>query len=154
MPIKTTLLIQSLFLFAGTIFSWSKLFPQFLNFQALYGTVFRFNDLSVPNPFLTACLYGSLAFLAALYWSLRVYQRPQWGSGRALRNFLLFCVVFAGSVFLYEAADYYKLLGAGAVSVSCNPGTPPLETPCFTGMLFFVAAFVASVFSARRLRPL
>ena len=153
MNAKTILLLQSFLLFAGTVFAWSNLLPQGGNFLKLYGTLFRFTDISVPNPFLTACLYGSLAFLIAVYWSVRVYQRPQYAGERLLRNFLLFCVVFAGSVFLYEAADFYHLLGAGAVSVSCNPGTPPLSTPCFYGMLFFIGAFITSVFATRRLGP-
>ncbi len=146
------LLVQTLVLFGGAIFAWSKLLPQFTNFQSLYGTLLRFNDLSVPNPFLTACLYGSLAFLAALYWSCRVFQNPRFASERRLRNFLLFCVIFAASVVAYEAALFYGLLAPGAVPVTCTPGVSPLQTPCFYGLLFFTAAFVTSVFTTRFLK--
>jgi hypothetical protein len=152
MDTKKLLGIQSLLLFGGTIFAWSKLIPQFSNFHALYGTLFRFNDCVVPNPFLTACLYGSMAFLVALYWSVRVYQNHEYISERRLRNFLLFCVAFAGSVVAYEAVVYYHLFGPSTTAFICTPGVHPLQTPCFYGMLFFIAAFITSIFSTRRLK--
>lgn len=149
---RELLLIQSALLFGGTIFAWSKLLPQIANFQSLYGTLFRFDNLSIPNPLLTACLYGSIAFLVALYWSVSLYQNPKYVSERRLRNFLFFCVVFAGSVVLSEVAVYYKLFTT-AISVTCSPGVPPIETPCFYGMLFFIAAFFTSVFTTRHMKP-
>lgn len=133
-------------LFAGTLFAWSKLIPQLTNFYTLYGTFFRMSD-KVPNPLLTACLYGSAAFLGALYWSFRVYRHPTGTSERYLRNFLVFCVAFAGSVVLSEMAEYYHWF-ASSVSVSCSPGIPPVQTPCFFGMLFFIAALAVSLFIA------
>jgi hypothetical protein len=148
---KNLLFIQSLVLFGGTIFAWSKLLPQIDTFQTLYGTLFRFNDLAVPNPLLTACLYGSTAFLVVLFWSVLVVQRPGYGSQRMLRNALLFCVVFAASVVASEAVEYYKLFDS-AISVTCSPGVPPTQTPCFYGMLFFIAAFITSVYATRRLK--
>lgn len=147
---KKLLLVQCLVLFGGTVFAWSKLLPQLINFYALYGTFLRVSDCVVPNPLVTACLYGSLAFLVALFWSVRVYLDPSQVSERRLRNFLLFCVAFAGSVVLSEAAEYYKLF-SGAVSVTCSPGVSPLQTPCFTGMLFFIAAFLVSIFATKSL---
>lgn len=152
MNTKGLLIAQVLVLVGGTAFAWSKLIPQFQNFFALYGTLFRFSGCAVPNPLATACLYGSTAFLVALFWSVTVYQNPQYASQRRLRNFLLFCVVFAGSVVLYETAEYYKLF-TSAVSVTCTPGAFPLATPCFYGMLFFIAAFTISVSATRRLKP-
>ena len=149
---KNLLLAQTFLLFGGAIFAWSKLLPQFAHFQSLYGTLLRFNDITIPNPFLTACLYGSTAFLVALYWSCRVYQDPHFVSARRLRNFLLFCVVFAGSVVLYEAALFYKLASITTISVTCTPGVSPLQTPCFYGLLFFTAAFITSVFTTRFLK--
>lgn len=133
-------------LLAGTLFAWSKLIPQLTNFYTLYGTFFRSN-VAVPNPLLTACLYGSTAFLVALYWSFRVYRHPSATSERYLRNFLVFCTAFAGSVVLSEMAEYYHWF-ASSVSVSCSPGIPPVQTPCFFGMLFFIAALAVSLFIA------
>ena len=131
------LLVQTLVLFGGSAFAWSKLIPQFVSFS--------------PNPFLTACLYGSTAFLAVLFWSVRVYQKPSYQSERYLRNFLLFCVVFAASVVSYEAVMYYHLFGSSTNVFICTPGVPPTQTPCFVGMLFFIAAFLVSILTTRHL---
>lgn len=149
---RAVLVVQSLLLFGGTVFAWSALLSQFGRFLALNGTLLTAGG-SVPNPLLTACFYGSTAFLAALFWSVRVYQRPGHASERRLRNFLLFCVVFAASVVAYEAVEYYHLFGPGTTAFICTPGVPPVETPCFTGMAFFTAAFITSVFATRRLIP-
>lgn len=148
--IKKLLVVQSLILFGGTVFAWSKLLAQFSNFHSLYGTIFKFSGCTVPNPLLTACFYGSTAFLVALFWSIMLYQDPNPVSERRLRNFLLFCVIFAGSVVAYEAVEYYKLLGGGTTAFICTPGVSPLQTPCFFGMLFFIAAFTFSVSVTRR----
>jgi hypothetical protein len=148
---KKLLGVQSLVLLCGTVYAWSKLIPQFTHFYALYGTFLRFSNCTIPNPFATACLYGSTAFLVALFWSIRMYQAPQYTGERRLRNFLAFCVAFAASVVLYEAAEYYKLF-TSTVSFSCTPGASPLQTPCFYGMLFFIIAFITSIVATRRLK--
>ena len=141
---KKLLLTQAFILFSGTVYAWSALLKQFGN-SAFFGG-------SGANPLLTACFYGSAAFLVALFWSVRAYQKPGDTNERRLRNFLLFCVVFAASVVAYEAVEYYKLFGSSTTAFICTPGVPPAETPCFVGMLFFIGAFIASVCAARRLR--
>src|ERR1035437_6276109 len=40
--VKKMLVVQSVILLFGTLFAWSKLIPQFANFNAIYGTLFRF----------------------------------------------------------------------------------------------------------------
>ncbi len=148
---RKLLAAQSLVLLGGAMFAWSKLVPQITHFQATYGTLLRFSDITIPNPLLTACLYGSTAFLVALVWSLSVFQKPSLASERWLRNFLLFGVIFAGSVVFSEFAAYYKWFTT-AVSVTCSPGVAPLETPCFYGLVFFSLAFVVSIFAIRHLK--
>jgi hypothetical protein len=152
MKIKTLLLWQSLILVGGTVFAWSKLLGQFDNFKMVYGTVFRFKDCVISNPFLTPCFWGSMAFIFATVWAFSNWLKPGYTRQRYLRNFLLFCVFFAGSVVAYEFIEYYKLLGANTVSISCAPGVFPLLTPCFTGLLFFLCAYSWSVGVTRKLR--
>lgn len=151
MKTKNLLLLQSVILVGGTIFAWSKLLPQFSNFQAIYGTIFHFKDCVIPNPLVTACFYGSMAFIFATVWSFFIWNNPSYLRERYLRNFLLFCVVFAGSVVSYEFAAYYKLFGTNALPITCTPGIFPLLTPCFTGLLFFLAAYTTSIFATHRL---
>lgn len=149
---KDLLLIQFLTLLGGTVFAWSNLIPQLSNFLATYGTFLRFSDTSIPNPLLTACLYGSSAFIVALFWALALYQNPSYRSERSLRNFLVFAIVFAASVVSYEAVLYYGIIEAGSVPVTCSPGVHPLATPCFFGALFFIAAFAIADSATRRLK--
>jgi hypothetical protein len=152
--IKTILLVQSFVLLCGTLFAWSKLIPQISNFQALYGTIFRYKDCTVPNPFLTACFFGSLAFIVALLWSSRVLQEPSHTKERRLRNFLLFCVIFAGSILLYEFADFYKLFKSGGIPISCSPGEEPWKTPCFFGLIFFLLSYITAIVATIRMKSL
>jgi len=152
MKTKNLLLLQSVILAGGTVFAWSKLLQQFSNFQAIYGTLFRFQNCVIPNPFATACFYGSMAFIVATVWSFFVWHDAKNFKERHLRNFLLFCVVFAGSVVAYEFADYYKLFGSAAVPITCTPGVFPLLTPCFTGLLCFLGAYITSIFAVKQLK--
>lgn len=146
--VQKLLVAQALILFGGTVYAWSKLFAQIDNFRLLHGSLFKFTGYTIPNPLLTACFYGSIAFLIALFWSVRAYQSLSGVNERRLRNFLAFCVAFAASMVLYEAALYYELFTV-TVSVTCSPGASPLTTPCFTGMLFFIAAFIISILATR-----
>jgi len=146
------LYFQSFILFSGTLFAWSQLVPQIMNFYSTYGTVLRFRDCAIPNPFMTACFFGSLAFIIALVWSFRILRNPTHKSQRVFKNFLLFCVAFAASVLVYEFADFYKLIPAGGIPISCSPGVAPWKTPCFFGLLFFVAAYGASRINTRQLK--
>ena len=143
--------LQTLFLLVGSMFAWSKLVPQMTTFYAIYHTFWHFVGCTVPNPLTTACLYGSIGFVVALVWSLKVLGTPTYTGQRYLRNFLLGCSIFAASVVAYEALVYYKIIAA-TVSVSCTPGASPLASPCFTGMTFFILAFATSIFATRRLR--
>jgi|SRR3989344_3731983 len=154
METRHLFIIQTAILLGGTIFAWSQTLPQFGNFYTAYGTFFRFEDCVIPNPLATACFYGSIAFVVALLWSFRIMQNPDFARERRLKNFLILCVLFAGSVFLYEVIDYYNIFSesAGAFPISCTPGVFPLKTPCFYGLLFFAGSLVASVFVIRGLK--
>ncbi|MDE1925499.1 MAG: hypothetical protein KGH79_05015, partial [Patescibacteria group bacterium] len=147
---KRLFLVQLLILLGGTVFAWSNLLPQISRFQALYGTLFRFKDCVVPNPFSTACFFGSFAFLFAVLWAFDIYRRPGLTRERHLRNFLFICVTFATAVIVYEAAQYHHLVG-NALSFSCNPGASPFATPCFYGDLVFVLAFIVAVVTTKRI---
>jgi len=154
MKVAQTLFLQTIALLGGTIFEWSQVIPQFRNFYATYGTLFRLEGCVIPNPLATACFYGSIAFLIALIWSFSIMRAPNYTRERYLKNFLIFCVIFACSVVMYETVDYYKLFGSevGVLPVSCTPGVAPFQTPCFYGMLFFIASLVASIFGVRKLK--
>lgn len=134
----------SLTIFGGAIFAWTTLIGQFQKFLAVYDSIFRFSDCIIPNPIATPCFWGAVAFVVAFIWSLYLIVRPNERGDIWLSRFLLFGVLFALAVLGYEAIEFYHLVDFGGVSVSCAPGVHPLNTPCFTGFLFFLAAFVLS----------
>lgn len=149
---KKLLLIQTLLIAAGTIFSWSRVVVQFQTFTHLYGTIFRIKDCTFPNPLVTACFYGSVAFLVALVWSGILLQNSILNikNERYLRNFLLFGVFFALSVLTFEFLAYYKVFRTSAPIVICTPGVFPLYTPCFYGMLFFLASYLVARYIVKK----
>lgn len=148
--LKRYLYLQTFILLGAVLFSWAALMGQFRNFYAAYGTFWRFADCAIPNPLATPCFYGTLAFIASLVWSIFVIGNPTLKLQNRLRNFLLFGVVFALSVLGYEFAEYYHLIGGPVVS--CSPGTFPLLTPCFGGLLFFAVAFGVAAVATKILR--
>ena len=139
---RYTTYLRSLILGVGVISAWSALIPQFRDFLAVYGTLWHASTTAASNPLLTPCLYGSLAFLAALVWSLWLDINPNPDSGKWLSRFLVFGIVFAAVVTSYECADYFGLFKFG-VPLVCKPGVNPLYTPCFRGLIFFIAAYAA-----------
>jgi hypothetical protein len=124
----------------GVVSAWSALVVQFRTFLAAYGTLFHVSTTVASNPLLTPCLYGSLAFLGAFAWAIYLYVYPNERSDVWLNRLLLFGVVFAAVVVLYDCADYFHLFRFG-VPLVCTPGVNPLYTPCFRGLIFFAAAF-------------
>jgi hypothetical protein len=139
---KYTQYLCTLILGAGVISAWSALVAQFRDFLAAYGTLWHASTTFVGNPLLTPCLYGSVAFLAALIWSLALHIRPGEASEKWLGRFLIFGIVFAALVVGYDCADYLHLFSFG-IPLVCKPGVNPLYTPCFRGLLFFIAAYAA-----------
>lgn len=151
---KKWLAVQSLMLLFGSAFAWSKLVPQFSTFLDTCGSFVSPTPFcALPNPFLTACLYGSIAFIVALVWSLKLLTKGATLVGeRRLVYFLIFCVLFAGSVIGYECALFYGVVEAGSVPVTCTPGVSPFESPCFIGFIYFCLSLVAGLLALRALR--
>ncbi|PJE76116.1 hypothetical protein COV04_01130 [Candidatus Uhrbacteria bacterium CG10_big_fil_rev_8_21_14_0_10_48_11] len=147
---KKVLTLQTILLAGGVFISWTTTLGQFRTFHTLYGTLFRFNDCAIPNPFVTACFYGAVAFLVAFGWSLWLSLGSENRTGeRYLKNFLLFAVLFAISVLTYESLEYYKVFSFGGKIITCSPGTPLYTTPCFYGMLFFLTSYFTALVTLR-----
>ena len=146
--LKSLLRLQALVIAGGVLFSWGALMGQFGRFYDMYGTFFRFRECVIPNPMATPCFYGAMAFLASFVWATFLVINFRAGSQKWLSRLLLFGVVFALSVLSYEFLQYYHLLGGPIIS--CTPGVPPWQTPCFVGFLFFVGAFTVSLFVIKR----
>lgn len=135
---KKLLYIQTGILLAGTLFTWSKLIPQVISYFELYGTFFKIGGLQ-PNPFLTACLYGSLAMLASFVLSVLLLRNFDPKRQKYLLYLLWFGVAFALAIVSYEFYTFYCAPETTSNFISCSPGVHPLKTPCFAGLLFFLA---------------
>lgn len=126
----------------GVVSSWSALITQFKQFLAAYGTLLHASTTTASNPLLTPCLYGSLAFLVALVWSVYLHIEPNQRSEKWLTRLIIIGIAFAVLVVSYECADYFGLFKFGVPFV-CSPGENPFYTACFRGLIFFIAAYWA-----------
>ena len=149
---KKYLLAQTFILATGVIYSWSRVVIQFQTFIAKYGTIFRIKDCTYPNPMVTACFYGAVAFLLAFAWSMKIYldKEPKLICEKRLRWFLLFGVCFAASVLTFEFLLFYKVIKLSGPIIACSPGVFPLKTPCFVGMNLFLVGYLLAVFITRK----
>lgn len=136
----------------GVVSAWAALIVQFRVFYAAYGTFAHASTGLATNPFLTPCLYGSLAFLGAFVWASILHLRPSVRSDIWLSRLLLFGVVFAGVVSAYDCVQYYHIFSLG-IPVVCDPNTNPFFTACFRGFLFFIAAYILSFWTTPRSVP-
>lgn len=132
-----------LVLAGGTLFSWYNTALLFKAFYVYYPSVLTIGYTLVPNPLLTPCFYGAVAFAGALVWALVLALKPHEASSLWLKRFIVFGVCFASAVLVYEALEYYHLISLSR-SVSCSPGVHPFKTPCFGGLLFFIGAYLTA----------
>jgi hypothetical protein len=132
-----------LVLAGGTLFSWYNTALLFKAFYVYYPSVLTIGYTLVPNPLLTPCFYGAVAFAGALVWALVLALKPHEASSLWLKRFLVFGVCFASAVLVYEALEYYHLISLSR-SVSCSPGVHPFKTPCFGGLLFFIGSYLTA----------
>jgi hypothetical protein len=137
----------------GVVIAWYTVIKQFIFFFNIYGDLFRFKDCAFPNPIITPCFWGAVAFIFAFVWSLRLVRSPSLRSARGLRGLLVFGSVFAFSVLVYEGLQFYQIYD-GPIA-SCAPGVHPLKTPCFAGFIFFTLSAIISfrIVSAFRTPP-
>jgi hypothetical protein len=143
LPAYVSRALLPLVLAGGTLFSWYNTALLFKAFYVYYPSVFMMGYTLVPNPLLTSCFYGAVAFACALVWSLVLALTPHEQSSVWLRRFLVFGVCFASVVLVYEALEYYEIISLSR-SVSCSPGVHPFKTPCFGGLVFFIGSYLVA----------
>lgn len=121
---------------SGMVFAWYALGEQISAYYAAG------NSFVAPiHPVLTPCFYGSCAFVVAFVWAL-VLWRTQGTSHVWMFRFLVFCTIFAAVVVAYESLIYAHVIPS--LPFNCAPGVHPLNTACFTGMLFFMVSAACS----------
>jgi len=149
---NTLFLLQSLLLFAGTVFAWTTIALDFLRFYGTEGTLFKIADCTYPNPVTTACFYGAIAFLIAFVWSLRIFKfdaEARKKHQRYLVLFLLAGVIFAWTNFGLQLYEFFTAAPGEQVSCSGVLTDNPFMTPCFFGSAIFLLSFISSIFAKR-----
>lgn len=149
---KTTYIVQSSVLLAGTLFSWTTVVQNFIRFYISEGTIFKIQNCSVPNPVTQSCFYGAIGFLVAFLLSLFLMRLKGVRAQRAQMYLLL--LLSAGTVFAWYnvAREFFAFYRTGTV-VGCSAVvlSNPYTSPCFTGATFFlVAAIYACVLYVQR----
>jgi hypothetical protein len=126
--------LLTIILAGGSIFALYTVFNDFVRFQRIYGTIFRIENCSIPNPVLTPCFYGAIGFVAALILSVKKLEKP-------LNYLLIGGTIFAWSNFGYEVYKFYVTTG---VKTSCAGVITDnvFATPCFYGACIYLLALI------------
>ena len=119
----------------GVGFSWYMVVNDFLRFNRIYGTIFRIENCTVPNPVTTPCFYGAIAFFISLI--LFVTKRYQ-----NLKFLLIGGTIFAWSNFLYEAYKFYIPSNISKIGCSGIEITNIFSTPCFYGAVIYLICLI------------
>lgn len=130
--------LLTIILAGGSIFAWYTVFNDFSRFHRIYGTIFRVENCSVPNPVMTPCFYGAIAFVIALILSIKK-------RGEALYLLLIGGTIFAWSNFAYEVYKFYATTG---VKTSCAGVITDnvFTTPCFYGACIYLLALITCIY--------
>lgn len=147
--------LQTLILASGSIFAWYTVFGDFKRFLNAGGEILNFSGCRFPNPLVTPCFYGAIVFLIALVVSLAVIlggaKNPL--PKQRFLNWLLFAgTIFAWSNFGYEMYKFYQPHTEPLLSCSGTLAKHPIYTPCFTGAIIYLAAFIISLIIIKALK--
>lgn len=137
-----------IFLVVGVFVSWSTTINQFLKFYQIEGTVFKIKDCAIPNPVTTPCFWGSLAFMASLIWSIKVFLlkvKDKLKNIKYMRLFLLGSMIFAWTNFTIEYRQF--VLSSAQKATTCSGVVDsPFQSACFYGSLLFTLSFMTVFF--------
>lgn len=120
-------------LLLGASYAWYMNISKIILFYDFYGTMNKFTQTIFPNPFITPCFYGGIAFLLSLY---LVYTK-----NRYAKALLIASSIFAWGNWTWGIIQYY-VFKSDSFTCSGASVNNPFITPCFIGALFFTSALV------------
>ena len=145
---KSLLYLQSLILLGGVVFAWYTVFGDFSRFIGAGYPITQFQGCSVPNPLATPCFYGAIMFIVTLILSLIILSAEdalkKSKNQKILLWLLLAGALFAWSNFGYQLYKFYAPRTGIYIGCSGIAVTHPVYTPCFTGAVIYLAAFIVS----------
>ena len=139
-------------LLGGVFLSWFTVFQSFIVFYGYEGTIFKFTNCTITNPFLTPCFYGALGFATAFLWSISLYFKTIKGltvSYRYLMFFVLFCTIFGWGNVTYEVWEWYQTANHTISGCGGKTFVSPLQSPCVWGSVFYSIGLI-TVFAIYR----
>lgn len=150
--IGALLTLQALVLVVGNYVGWSTIFREVNDYCDQlgrgYGALLDFSGGVVTNPLLTPCFWGSIVFVVALAWTVRILllrdTTRQHGSLARLWWLLLGGTLFALLNNLPVVYQFYTKPAGGIVSCSAGVVTNPFITSCFLGFAAFLLAFLTA----------
>lgn len=140
--------LQSIVLFAGTIFAWFTVYTDFARFYNFYHSFTRIQGCVIPNPITTPCFYGAFAFLGAFIWSLYILKMPKEkkiAHQKKLIILLIASTIFAWSNLGIEVYNFYLRKSGTKIGCSGIPTDNIFTTACFIGSIIFLCALIISV---------
>jgi hypothetical protein len=151
---KTLLYLQAIILIGGSVFAWITVFGDFVRFFSNNGLLMPLYGYS-PNPLTTPCFYGAIVFLVALIWSILILLAADRSKNVKSQKHLMWLLfsgtIFAWGNFAYQMYKYYTPHTGIYIGCSGIPLKHPIYTPCFTGAVVFLIAFILSFISFRTL---
>jgi hypothetical protein len=125
----------------GILVSWTATIKAFINFYNIEGTIFKIKDCLIPNPVVTPCFWGSLAFFLAAIWAYKLKNKESLRKENYFLYFMAGSFVFAWSNFVIE------LIGVtpkpGSIIAPCPATTSsPFTGACFFGSILFTFSLI------------
>ena len=145
---KVILYIQSLILSGGVVFAWFTVFGDFGRFFNAGHTITTLTGCTPPNPLITPCFYGAIAFLIALGWSINILLANDNKKARSQKklNYLLIAgTLFAWGNVAYEFYKFFKATTEEYIGCSGQLVSHPFETACFIGASIYLLALITSL---------
>jgi hypothetical protein len=141
------------FLAIGALVAWSTTILALTRFYGSEGTLLRLDNIGIPNPVITPCFWGAVAFLIAVPWAGSLYSRlgraNPVGGYRMLGWFLVACVLFGWSVVGYESWRLSQSATGSIIGCTAAPMTSIFQSPCLYGSSMYLASLVAAYIVVR-----
>ena len=145
-----------IFLVTGSVIAWSTITLGLLRFYRLEGTLLKFTDCAVPNPLVTPCFFGAIAFLVALLWALSLSHAPT-PSATSRYNplwwFLLAATIFGWSNVALEVWKWHESSTGLLMTCTADAVASPFQSPCLYGSAMFLAAWLTVGLRVRSALP-
>jgi hypothetical protein len=149
MSYKINKFLLSSILLIGTLFAYSAVVLEFIDFYVNEGTLLKVENCIVPNPITTACFYGAFGFLVALIWNIRIVKITEI-QNRIKSQLYITLFLLGGSIFAWynnfsTLYNYFIVKPDSLIGCSGQIVSNPFTTPCFIGATIFTIALIVSL---------